>query len=207
MKSILTQLLVVSLALVPRLARAQGVYPMPASLLGAPAAPTSFGQHEALASLILVAVTVLLLLAIGKAFDFRERREEERVHLEAQIGDAFLGQAAFARSSVRPIVRIPFWRGSPARVEMVGEVQSTQLEQSALRIAAQAASRVRSDVALENHIVVVQTSSTRAGGAKGESQMAHRLLGAFKTVTAVVGVMTGVSLIKYAILIEHLNFH
>jgi hypothetical protein len=89
---------------------------------------------------------------------------------------------------------------------MVGEVPSMQLEQSALRIAAQAASRVRSDIALENHIVV-QTSNTRAGGAKGESQMAHRLLGAFKTVTAVVGVMTGVSLIKYAILIEHLNFH
>ena len=206
MKSILTQLLFVSLAIVPRLASAQGVYPMPASLVGAPAAPTSFGQHEALASLILVAVTVLLLLAIGKAFDFRERREQERVHLEAQIGDAFLGHAAFVRSSVRPIVRIPFWRGTPARVEMVGEVPSMQLEQSALRIAAQAASRVRSDIALENHIVV-QTSNTRAGGAKGESQMAHRLLGAFKTVTAVVGVMTGVSLIKYAILIEHLNFH
>ena len=206
MKSILTQLLLVSLALVPRLARAQGVYPMPASLVGAPAAPTSFGQHEALASLILAAVTVLLILAIGKALDFRERREQERVHLEAQIGDAFLGHAAFVRSSVRPIVRIPFWRGTPARVEMVGEVPSMQLEQSALRIAAQAASRVRSDIALENHIVV-QTSNTRAGGAKGESQMAHRLLGAFKTVTAVVGVMTGVSLIKYAILIEHLNFH
>ena len=206
MKSILTQLLFVSLALVPRLARAQGVYPMPATLVGASVAPTSFGQHEALASLILVAVTVLLLLAIGKAFDFRERREEERVNLEARIGDALLDHAAFVRSSVRPIVRIPFWRGSPARVEMVGEVPSTQLEQSALRIAAQAASRVRSDIALENHIVV-QTSNTRAGGAKGESQMAHRLLGAFKTVTAVVGVMTGVSLIKYAILIEHLNFH
>jgi hypothetical protein len=206
MKSILTQLLLVSLALVPRLARAQGVYPMPATLVGASAAPTSFGQHEALASLILAAVTVLLILAIGKALDFRERREQERVHLEAQIGDAFLGHAAFVRSSVRPIVRIPFWRGTPARVEMVGEVPSMQLEQSALRIAAQAASRVRSDIALENHIVV-QTSNTRAGGAKGESQMAHRLLGAFKTVTAVVGVMTGVSLIKYAILIEHLNFH
>ena len=206
MNSILTHLLLVSLALVPRLARAQGVYPMPATLVGASAAPTSFGQHEALASLILAAVTVLLILAIGKALDFRERREQERVHLEAQIGDAFLGHAAFVRSSVRPIVRIPFWRGTPARVEMVGEVPSMQLEQSALRIAAQAASRVRSDIALENHIVV-QTSNTRAGGAKGESQMAHRLLGAFKTVTAVVGVMTGVSLIKYAILIEHLNLH
>ena len=207
MKSIWNKLLFVSLTLVPRLARAQGVYPTPASLVGAPAAAASFGQHGALASLVLVAVTVLLLLAIGKAFDFRQRREEERVNLEARIGDALLDHAAFVRSSVGPTVRIPFWRGSPATVEMVGEVPSAQLEQSALRIAAQAASRVRSDVALENHMVVVQTSNTRAVGAKGEPQMAHRLVGAFKTVTTVVGVMTGVALIKYAILIEHLNFH
>ena len=75
MKSIWTQLLFVSLAFVPRLAEAQGADPMPTLLVGAPAA-ASFGQHEALASLILVAVTVLVLLAIGKAVDFRLRREE-----------------------------------------------------------------------------------------------------------------------------------
>jgi hypothetical protein len=207
MKSIWTKLLFVSFTLVPRLARAQGVYPTPASLVGAPAAAASFGQHEALASLILVAVTVLLLLAVGKTFDFRQQREEERVDLEARIGDALLDHPVFVRSSVGATVRIPFWRGSPATVRMVGEVPSAQLEQSALRIAAKAASRVRSDVALENHMVVVQTSNTRATGAKGEPQMAHRLLGAFKTVTTVVGVMTGVALIKYAILIEHLNIH
>jgi hypothetical protein len=205
MKWISTQLLFVSLTLVPRLARAQGVYPTPASLVGAPAA-ASFGQHEALASLILVAVSVLLLLAVGKTFDFRQRREEERVVLESRIGDALLDHAAFVRSSVGPIVKIPFWRGSPATVEMVGEVPSAQLEQSALRIAAQAASRVRSDVTLENYMVVAQASNTR-GGAKGEPQMAHRLVSAFKTVTTVVGVMTGVALIKYAFLIEHLNIH
>ena len=207
MKSIWTKLLLVSLTLVPRLARAQGVYPTPASLVGAPAASMPFGQHEALATLILLVVSVLLLLAIGKAFDFRQRREEERVNLETRIGDALLDHPVFVRSSVRPTVRIPFWRGSPATVEMVGEVPSAQLEQSALRIAAQAASRVRSDVALKNHMVVAQTSNTRATGAKGEPQMAHRLVNAFKTVTTVVGVMTGVLLIKYAILIEHLNTH
>jgi hypothetical protein len=206
MKSIWTQLLFVSLAFVPRLAEAQGADPMPTLLVGAPAA-ASFGQHEALASLILVAVTVLVLLAIGKAFDFRQRREEERVVLESRIGDALLDHPVFVRSSVGPNVRIPFWRGSPVTVEMIGEVSSAQLEQSALRIAAQAASRVRSDIALENHMVVVQTSNIRATGAKGELQMAHRLVGAFKTVTTVVGVMTGVALIKYAILIEHLNLH
>ena len=205
MKSFWTRLLFVTFTLVPRLARAQGVYPKPALLVGAPAG-SSFGQHEALASLILVAVTVLLLLAIGKAFDFRQRREDERVKLEEWIGDALLDDAVFVRSSVAPTVRIPFWRGSPATVEMVGEVPSAQLEQSALRIATQAALRVRSDVAIENHLAVGQTSNTRAAGPKGEPQMAHRLLGAFKTVTTVVGVMTGVALIKYAVLIEHLNF-
>jgi hypothetical protein len=207
MKSLWTKLLFVSLTLVPRVARAQGVYPTPASLVGAPAASMPFGQHEALASLILVAATVLLLLAIGKAVDFRQRREGERVTLESRVGEALLDHPVFVRSSVGPIVRIPFWRGTPAVVEMVGEVPSEQLEQSALRIAAVAASRVRADVALENHMVVGQTPNTRAVGAKGEPQMAHRLLSAFKTVTTVVGVMTGVSLIKYAILVEHLNFH
>ena len=129
------------------------------------------------------------------------------MNLESRIGDALLDHPVFVRSSVGPIVKIPFWRGSPATVEMVGEVSSAQLEQSALSIAAQAASRVRSDVTLENYMVVGQTSNTRAVGAKGEPQMAHRLLNAFRTVTIVVGVMTGVLLIKYAVLIEHLNTH
>ena len=201
-------LLFVSMGLAPRMAGAQSLDTSSASLANATAvAAPSLGQHEVLMSFVLVATTILLLLVIGKASDLRRRREEEQMDLEARIGSALLEHAAFVHSSVGSTVRIPFWRGSPVTVKMVGKVPSAQLEQSALRIAAQAASRVRSDVALENHMVVVQTSNTRAAGAKGEPQMAHRLVGVLKTVTTVVGVLAGVALLKYAILIEHLNLH
>jgi hypothetical protein len=206
MKSIWKYVAFVSIGLAPKFSGAQGLDTSEASLSTASTvAASSAGQHAVLMSFILLAATVLLFLAIGKAFDLRQRRAEEQLTIEALIGSALLDRVEFVRTSVGPIVHIPFWRGSPATVEMVGRVPSAHLEQSALRIAAEAVSRLRSDYVIENRLVVGPSSDLRAAGAKGEPRMAHRLIEVLKTATTVGGMLLGVALFKYAILLEHLN--
>jgi ABC-type molybdate transport system permease subunit len=85
-----------------------------------------------------------------------------------------------------------------------GKVPSLQLEWTALRLVEEAASRVRSDYVLENHITVGLPLGSRPGIVPGEARKTNRLVGAFGTVVSVAGVMAGVLLVKYAVLIEHI---
>ncbi len=148
-------LLTFSAVAVPHLAPAQGIPPMPFSLPAAPPGLPSSGQPpEILACLVFIAVMALALIALAKSIDFRRKRVEQAVELTARIVTALLEDEAFVRSSVMPVVHIPFWRGSPARIEMRGAVPSPALAQTALRLAAQAAARVRPDLSIENALTV-----------------------------------------------------
>jgi hypothetical protein len=208
MKRIWTYLPWVALGLVPQVAGAQNLNPSATALLGGPATgvPLS-GQHQVLASSILVVGATLVFLAIGKMHDFWSKRKEQAAELEARVNGALFEHVAFLRSSVAPTIRVPFWTGSPVRITMRGEVPSSRLEQSALRLAEEAASRVRSDYSIENRMTVAPSSISRVISAKGESQMTSRLVGSLKTLASVVGVMAGVALVKFAFVMEHLNLH
>jgi len=164
MKWAWTQVLILTAGLAPRIARAQGVKPPVTYLMTGPSAdvtPVS-GQHEFLALIAVIAVTVLALLVIAKTMDYRRKRHEDAIQLEVRISDALLEEPAFIRSSVAPSVHVPFWRGSPATIELHGQVTSRQFAESALRIASKAVSRIRNDFLVENRIAVVPASATRA---------------------------------------------
>ena len=131
--------------------------------LGAPQGLTPSGQQpQVLAALVVFVVTAAVLIAIAKLVDFRQARADATIVLEATIRDALLEDPAFIRSSVEPVAHIPFWRGSPARAEMHGQVPSRQLEQTALHLAAQAAASVRPDCAIENRLTLVLPAGRRA---------------------------------------------
>lgn len=200
-----------SIGLVPKVAGAQDLNPSAAALVdGSATGMSSPGQHGVLASFILVAGATLVLLAIGKVHDFWRKRKVQAAELESRISGALFEHVAFLRSSVVPTVRVPFWTGSPVTITMRGAVPSSQLQQSALRLAEEAASRVRSDYVIENRMAVTPPSGKRVVSAKGESQMASRLAGALKalvSVVSVVGVMAGVVMIKFAFVVGHLNLH
>jgi hypothetical protein len=208
MKRMWTHLLFVTIGLVPQVAGAQDLNPSATAPLGGPAigVPLS-GQHRVLASFILVVGATLVLLAIGKVHDFWSKRKEQVADLETRVNGALFEHVAFLRSSVAPTIHVPFWKGSPATITMRGEVPSSQLAQSALRLAEEAVSRVRSDYSIENRMTVTPSSSSRVIGAKGESHMTSRLVGALKALVSVVGVMAGVTLIKFAFVMEHLTLH
>jgi hypothetical protein len=193
---------------VPQVVGAQELNPSATALLGGPAVgvPLS-GQHRVLASFILVAGATLVFLAIGKVHDFWSKRKEQAADLETRVNGALFEHVVFLRSSVAPAIHVPFWRGSPVTVTMRGEVPSSQLAQSALRLTEEAVSRVRSDYSIENRMTITPSSSNCVIGAKRESHMAGRLVGALKALASVVGIMAGVTLIKFAYVMEHLTLH
>jgi len=199
------QLTILVVGLMPRVARAQGMNRPASALMGFPvdSLPAS-GQHGVLPAVILLGVTTLVLVAIAKLVDFRKHREEQVVELEVRISSALLEDRSLFRSSVAPKVRIPVWRGSPAVITLAGGVASAHDAQLALRLAGQAAWRVRPDFTIVNQMAVASANSTAK--MKGEAEMPSRLVGALKALTSFVGVVAGVILIKYAFLIEHVNF-
>lgn len=102
-----------------------------------------------------VVLVVALILAIGiavKLFDLRRKREADAVHLQAQISDALLRDERLFGLAVTPTASVPFWTGSPARVELTGEVPSEEHWRAVLLITEQEAARIRPDVVIEDHL-------------------------------------------------------
>ncbi|MBI4536742.1 MAG: hypothetical protein HY712_02160 [candidate division NC10 bacterium] len=161
------QPVILFLGLVPALVRAQAqrVNPPSTPLLALPAADVSTripGEPGGLAILLFIVVTTLVLAAIITANEVRRKREEETVALETRISGALLETPGLVSSSATPTVHIPFWRGAPVRIEMTGKVPTPSLEQSALRVAAQVASRFRPDSSVENRLAVAPPNGARA---------------------------------------------
>ncbi len=164
MKWARTQLMVISLGFFPRLALAQGPSPSPLYLdVQSGGAPAS-AAHPFVAFFVLISVTIAVLLAIAKLQDLRKAREEQTVELEARISDALLASEAFVGSTVVPSVHVPFWGRTPATIKLFGKVRSSRMEQSALHLAEQAASRIRSDVVVEDRMVIVPSLNNRVAG-------------------------------------------
>ncbi len=156
------QLLSVVLAFLPGVANAQTATPSATlpRMLPAPGGPSAdSGADGALAFLLLLAVVLVVCAAIAKAIDFRIRREEERVELQGQIGDALLEDRAFDDCIVTPTVHVPYWAGFPPTIAVSGAVPSSRLEQRALAVAAQVASKLRPDFSIVNRMAVVPSSS------------------------------------------------
>jgi hypothetical protein len=142
------------------IALATPVAAQPGTSPGAPATPTAptlpsppvpgTAGAGSPGSMIAVAVLVFALLVIVgvavKAYDFKRKREAEAVHLQAQISDALLRDERLFGLPVTPTAHVPFWSGSPATVEVSGEVPSSDVERAALAIVEQEAKRLRPDV-------------------------------------------------------------
>lgn len=103
-----------------------------------------------------VIVAALLIIGVGvKLYDLRRRRESEAVHLQAQISDALMREQLPFGVPIIAMARSSLWRGSPATIEVAGQVPSLQARETALRIVRAAAGRIRSDFQIEDHIAVV----------------------------------------------------
>jgi hypothetical protein len=97
---------------------------------------------------------LLLVVGIGKLLDLRRKRQAEAVHIQAQASDALLRDQSLFGLPVTPTARVPTWRGSPAVLEVTGEVPSPEMRDLVLRIVRDEACRIRPDVRIEDRLSV-----------------------------------------------------
>jgi len=121
--------------------------------------PTPSSDSAGAAGLVGVVVLILVALVIVsgavKLYDLRRRRESEAVQLQAQVSDALMREQLLLGVPIIATARAPLWRGSPATIEVAGQVPSPQARETALRIVRAEASRIRADVQIEDRLAVV----------------------------------------------------
>ena len=144
--------LLVSWALVAP-AGAQPATPPPAS---------GDGPSLVLAAIVLVVLIGATLAVIVKVLDLRRRRESEAVQLQAQISDALLQDFRLVGLPVTPTARVPLWRGSPAQVEVSGEVPTAEARQAVLATVRTEAARIRPDVDVTDRLVIAPGAARAA---------------------------------------------
>ena len=106
-----------------------------------------------------------LLVVIGlavKLFDLKRKRESEAVQLQAQLSDALLREPSLAGLPLTPTVHVPMWTGTPATIDVTGQVPKPELKDLALRLVSDEASRIRSDIKIVDRLSIVPTAAQAA---------------------------------------------
>jgi len=106
--------------------------------------------------MVVFVLGVLVIVGVGvKLYDLRRRRQSEAVWLQVQISDALMREQSLFGLPIITMARAPLWRGSPATIEVAGQVPSPQARETALRIVRAEAGRIRSDFQIEDRLAVV----------------------------------------------------
>ena len=126
--------------------------PLPTTPPSTAAAPQGSGGFVA-AAIVIVALLVVIGVMV-KLFDLKRKRSAEAVHLQAQISDALLREQNVFRLPITPTAHVPFIKGSPATVEVSGEVPSSEIRDSVIRLVRNEATRIRGDVEVEDRLFV-----------------------------------------------------
>jgi hypothetical protein len=121
--------------------------------------PSAAATNAGSGALMMAAVIAGLLIIVGvgvKLYDLKRKREADAVHLQAQLSDALLREQGLFGMAVTPTVTIPLWSGTPAVIDVVGDVASPEAHEAALRIIRSEAARVRSDFVIEDRMTIAQ---------------------------------------------------
>ena len=114
------------------------------------------------ATVLVLLVGLLVVVGIGvKLYDLKRKREAEAVHLQAQVSDALLRDASLFGLAVTPTAQVPWWSGTPARLEVVGRVPDPEYRDRVLHLVEQEARHVRPDVVIVDRLQLQATERTR----------------------------------------------
>jgi hypothetical protein len=125
-------------------------------------ATDSAGASSA-AILVLLVIGLLVIIGIGvKLYDLKRKREVEAVHLQARVSDALMREPDLINLAVTPTASVPWWSGTPARLEVTGRVPDPQMREQVLRLVEREAKQVRSDVTVVDRLQVDTTAHRAA---------------------------------------------
>jgi hypothetical protein len=105
------------------------------------------------ATVFILLAGLLLIVGVGvKLYDLKRKREAEGVHLQAQVSDALLRDPSTYGLAVTPTAYVPWWSGTPVRLEVVGRVPAPEVRDKVLRLVEQEALQIRPDVVLADRL-------------------------------------------------------
>jgi hypothetical protein len=105
------------------------------------------------ATVFILLAGLLVIVGVGvKLYDLKRKREAEGVHLQAQVSDALLRDSSTYGLAVTPTAFVPWWSGTPVRLEVVGRVPAPEVRERVLRLVEQEARQIRSDVVLVDRL-------------------------------------------------------
>jgi hypothetical protein len=117
---------------------------------------------EPMVSVVFLLVGLLVIVGVGvKLYDLKRKREAEGVHLQAQVSDALLRDPSLFGLAVTPTAHVPWWSGTPVRLEVVGRVPTAEARDRVLRLVDQEARQLRSDVEIVDLLQVDATAGIR----------------------------------------------
>jgi hypothetical protein len=117
-------------------------------------ATNSAGGSSA-AILILLVIGLLVIIGVGvKLYDLKRKRELEGVHLQARVSDALMREPDLINLAVTPTASVPWWSGTPVRLEVTGRVPSPESRDQVLRLVEREAKQVRQDVTIADRLQV-----------------------------------------------------
>jgi len=127
-----------------------------------PATTPGDGGGTAIAAVIVVAGLLVVIGLAVKRFDLKRKRESEAVQLQAQLSDALLREPSLAGLPLTPTVHVPMWTGTPATIDVTGQVPRPELKDLALCLVSDEASRIRSDIKIVDRLSIVPTAARAA---------------------------------------------
>jgi hypothetical protein len=115
-----------------------------------------------MATLLVLLVGLLVIVGVGvKLYDLKRKREAEAVHLQAQVSDALLRDPSVFGLPVTPTAHVPWWSGTPVRLELVGRVPSPEIRERVLQLVEREALQLRPDVALVDRLAIDTAAGIR----------------------------------------------
>jgi hypothetical protein len=115
------------------------------------------------ATVLVLLLGLLVVVGVGvKLYDLKRKREAEAVHLQAQVSDALLRDPNLFGLAVTPTAHVPWWTGTPARLEVTGRVPEAEFRDRVLRLVEQESGHVRPDVVIVDRLDVDVGARTHA---------------------------------------------
>jgi hypothetical protein len=112
-------------------------------------------QVGPMATVLVLLVGLLVIVGIGvKLYDLKRKREAEGVHLQAQVSDALLRDPNLFGLPVTPTAHVPWWSGTPARLEVIGRVPELEFHDRVLQLVEREARQIRPDVVVVDRLHV-----------------------------------------------------
>jgi hypothetical protein len=119
-------------------------------------------QLGPMATVLVLLVGLLVIVGIGvKLYDLKRKREAEGVHLQAQVSDALLRDPNLFGLPVTPTAQVPWWSGTPVRLEVIGRVPEAEFRERVLQLIEREARLIRPDVTVVDRLQIDASARAR----------------------------------------------